>query len=87
MKKKVQKEYSDFSNVTKIENELIPEEFPEGPFGAVINHDTPVSGKSSRWKKDQQRQSAFVYADKDQHLNEQRNYPNAHLAKDNQEKK
>lgn len=86
MKEKKAKKYSDFSNVIKIDNELIPEEFPEGAFGSTIHEDIPVSGKSTPWEKGERRQSAYIYADKDQHLNEQRNYPNAHSAEDSQEK-
>lgn len=74
MSKKDAKEYSDFSNVTKLENDLIPEEFPEGPVGSVINNNQPVSGKSTGWKDGQRRLSAFNYADKEEREGKIRNY-------------
>lgn len=58
--------------------EIIPEEFPEGPFGSPINKDKKVSGKSTPWKQGQRRASAYVYPDKDQHDDLPRQYPDAH---------
>lgn len=68
------KKYSDFSNVTQMKNELIPEEFPEGAFGSPIN----AKSKSTPWKKGQHRQSAYVYPDKEQHDDLPRQAPGAH---------
>src|SRR5699024_2719579 len=42
MSKKGKKDYSDFSNVRRMQNELIPEEFPEGGFGSSINKEEYV---------------------------------------------
>lgn len=58
--------------------ELIPEEFPEGPFGSSINEDEIVTGKSTPWKKGQRRASAYVYPDKEQHDDIPRRLPGSH---------
>lgn len=58
--------------------ELIPEEFPEGPFGSTINKENIVTGKSTPWKKGQRRASAYVYPDKEQHDDIPRKTPGAH---------
>ncbi|MFB4169315.1 hypothetical protein [Virgibacillus sp. JSM 102003] len=77
MSKKDKKKYSNFSNVNNQKN-LIPEEFPEGPFGSAINDEEPVFSKSTPWEKGQRRQSAFVYPDKEQHEDLPRQTPGAH---------
>lgn len=59
------KEYSDFSNVKSVREDLVPEEFPEGAFGSSIDQDEPVSGKSTPWKEGQSRQTAFRHTYKD----------------------
>lgn len=79
---KNKKDYSDFSNVISNRDELVPEEFAEGPLGSPINHDKPVEGKSTPWKEGQRRQSAFVYADKEQHAGSPRKAPGAHSLHD-----
>ena len=58
--------------------EIIPEEFPEGPFGSPINRHEKVVGKSTPWKPGQRRASAYVYPDKDQHDDLQRQMPGSH---------
>lgn len=73
-----EKDYSDFSNVKKQKNQLIPEEFPEGPFGSSINKDEKVTSKSGPWVEGQYRDSAFVYPDKDQHAGIPRQADGAH---------
>ncbi|WP_430784465.1 hypothetical protein VBD025_08535 [Virgibacillus flavescens] len=67
MAKKKKRNYSEVDNVQKQRNELIPEEFPEGPVGSPFNEHEPVQGKSTPWEEGQRRQSAFVYPDKEQH--------------------
>ncbi|MFC2947161.1 hypothetical protein [Virgibacillus sediminis] len=78
MPKKHNAKYSDFSTVDRVRNELIPEEFPEGPFGSAINEEQAVQGKSSPWKEGQQRQSAFTYPSEDLHDDLPRQTPGAH---------
>ncbi len=76
MEKKGEKVYRNFSNVEN-EDDLIPEEFPEGAFGATDAEET-VSGKSTPWKEGQRRQSAFIYSYKDIHDDLPRKTPGAH---------
>ncbi|WP_284141670.1 MULTISPECIES: hypothetical protein [unclassified Virgibacillus] len=78
MKEKDKEQYTDVSSVEKQRENLVPEEFPEGPFGSAIRRDDPIFSKSSSWKKGQRRQSAFVYADKEQHDDLPRQAPGAH---------
>lgn len=78
MPKDHNKKYSNFSNVEKMKNELIPEEFPEGAFGSSINQDEKVSSKSTKWNQGQKRTSAYVYPDEDQHDDLPRQFPGAH---------
>lgn len=86
MKKKHGKEHSDFSNVTKMNNELIPEEYPEGAFGSPIGADDPVFSKSTPWVEGQRRKSAYIFPDKDQHADLPRKTPGAHFPHSEQEK-
>jgi hypothetical protein len=39
--------------VQSVRNTLVPEEFPEGPYGATVFNDQPL-GKSSPWEPGQQ---------------------------------
>lgn len=70
--------FSEMTNVENMHDRLIPEEFPEGAFGSPIRKQAKVEGKSTPWKKGQQRTSAFVYPDKDQHDDLPRRMPGAH---------
>ncbi|WP_339233584.1 hypothetical protein [Oceanobacillus sp. FSL W7-1281] len=72
------KDYQELSTVQKQHDALIPEEFPEGPFGSDIREHDLVSGKSTDWEEGQQRTSAFTYANKKQHKKLQRRAPGAH---------
>ena len=76
------RKYSELSTVKQQENELVPEEFPDGAFGSAIGQDTPVFSKSTSWKKGQRRQSAFIYPDKAAHANLPRQTPGAHPTHD-----
>ncbi|WP_217588652.1 hypothetical protein [Lentibacillus saliphilus] len=78
MNKRSHDRYSDFANVKKTRDALIPEEFPEGAFGSPIEQDEPVKSKSTPWEDGQYRQSAFTYADKEQHDDLPRQAPGAH---------
>ena len=48
---KEEETYHDFSNVEKQRDYLIPEEFPEGPFGSAIAQDAPVRIKVPHGRK------------------------------------
>jgi hypothetical protein len=85
MPKDYNKKYSDFSAVDKSRNEIIPEEFPEGPVGSPINAENPVTGKSTPWKDGQKRMSAFVYPDEAQHEDLPRQIDGAHPTHDEKE--
>lgn len=78
VEKKNGKTYSDFSNVRSMNNELIPEEYPEGAFGSSQAADEQVEGKSTPWEKGQRRQSAFIYPYKALHEDLPRQAPGAH---------
>ncbi|MFC4558661.1 hypothetical protein ACFO3D_10615 [Virgibacillus kekensis] len=78
MSKEDKKKFSDFSNVRSRNNNLIPEEFPEGPVGSSINADEPVESKSTPWEEGQRRESAFVYPYKELHEDLPRQTPGAH---------
>src|SRR5699024_10557163 len=84
MSKKGKKDYSDFSNVRRMQNELIPEEFPEGGFGSSIKKEESVEGKSTPWKEGQFRQSAIVYPDTEHHEDLSRKISDAHTIHDEQ---
>lgn len=83
---KRKKGYSNFSVVEKQQNYLIPEEFPEGPFGSIIGKDEPVQGKSTPWKDGQRHYSAFNYEFKNLHEDLPRQMPGAHLPHDDPQK-
>ncbi|WP_090234714.1 hypothetical protein [Lentibacillus halodurans] len=72
-----EKKYSNFSNVTNQQN-LIPEEFPEGPFGSEINDEELKGSKSTPWREGQKRESAFVFPNKALHDDLPRQAPGAH---------
>ena len=85
IKKKYGRKHSDFSNVTKMNNELIPEEYPEGAFGSAIGADTPVFSKSTPWEEGQRRKSSYIYPDQEQHAGSPRKAPGAHIPHSEQE--
>ncbi|GGA76741.1 hypothetical protein [Ornithinibacillus halotolerans] len=85
MGKKDKEKFSNFSNVEYQNNYLIPEEFPEGPFGSSINKEQAVEGKSTPWKEGQRRESAFVFPDKNQHEDLPRQIKGAHPLHDDVE--
>jgi len=87
LKKKKPKDFSDFTNVKNMHDDLIPEEFPEGSFGSPFNETKPVSGKSSPWEPGQRRQSAFIYPDKAIHDDLPRQTPGAHPLHDHPDHK
>ena len=76
------KKYYDFSNVEKQRNFVIPEDFPEGPYGAPRGADAPVENKSTPWREGQRSYSAFNYENKSLHEDLPRVYPGAHLPHD-----
>ncbi|RSL34131.1 hypothetical protein D7Z54_06065 [Salibacterium salarium] len=67
--------YEDFANVEVSREYVLPETFPEGPYGSPIERE---AGKSTPWKEGQRSYSAFNYENKDLHNDNPRHYPNAH---------
>lgn len=58
-----------------VRNELIPEEFPEGPYEADLTSES--LGKSSPWRPGQRKFQQFGYENRTLHSGEERNrdYP------------
>ena len=48
---------AELSIVQAQQNDILVEEFPDGPYGAAI--DGPIEGKSTPWRESQQSVSAF----------------------------
>ncbi len=78
--------YTNLSNVEKMDDYLIPEEFPEGPYGSPIRAYKPVENKSSDWKKGQRHYSAFNYENKSLHEDLPRQMEGAHSTHDDPER-
>lgn len=74
--------YYDFANVEKQRDYLVPEELPEGPYGAPRGEKDPVENKSTSWEKGQRYYSAFNYENKTLHENKPRQYDGAHPTHD-----
>lgn len=79
---KKEKNYDDFSNVEVQRNFIIPEDFPEGPYGAPRGADTPAENNNPPAKEGQRHHSAFNYENKELHENLPRKYPGAHPTHD-----
>lgn len=62
------------------------EEFPEGSYGEVISQNRRVENKTTPWKENQRKASAFTYEFKRLHENVPRHYPGAHPTHDEKEK-
>ena len=76
--KKDEDKYSDVSTVQNMKHDIIPEEYPEGPYGSPIREMEPVEGKSTPWEKGQKSISPFAYSQKDLHEHTPRQTPGAH---------
>ncbi|MFK4997328.1 cytosolic protein [Bacillus sp. N9] len=78
--------YTDVSNAETKKNDVIPEEMPEGAYGAPRGEHTPVENKSTPWKEGQRSYSAFNYEFKSMHENKPRKAPDAHPTHDDPER-
>lgn len=74
--------YYDFSNVEKQRNYIIPEDLPDGPYGAPRGENTPVEGKSTPWGEEQRSYTYSNYENKSLHENMPRQYPGSHPTHD-----
>jgi hypothetical protein len=77
--------YTDVSTVETRKNFIIPEDLPEGSYGAPRGENTPVEGKSTPWEKGQRPYSNFNYEFKSFHQDLPREYPGAHPTHDDHE--
>jgi hypothetical protein len=64
---------TDVSTVESQRNDLIPEEFPEGPYGSGLQVET--LGKSKPWRIDQRSPNRFDYENQALHAGLSREYP------------
>ncbi|MED1795944.1 hypothetical protein P4V54_25095 [Brevibacillus nitrificans] len=70
-------QYSELSTVESQRNEILQEEFPEGPYGSSTNRER--LGKSSEWEPGQQSTSTrFTYETRNMHQDLPRQDPSAH---------
>jgi hypothetical protein len=75
--KKRNRGYSEFDTVNSQRNELIPEEFPEGPYGSPNNFEL-----GHNWQEDQHVISAFAYENRQFHEGIERQIEPRHLTHD-----
>ncbi|KIL41905.1 hypothetical protein SD70_04730 [Gordoniibacillus kamchatkensis] len=79
-KKEYRDEGTDLATVESQRNDLIPEEFPEGPYGTPLEVES--LGKSSPWRRDQRSPDPYGYENRELHEGMQRNYPGDHETHD-----
>ncbi|WP_028401590.1 hypothetical protein [Bacillus panaciterrae] len=77
---KEDEQYTDFAAVEAQHQYVIPEEFPEGPYGSSINSKL---GKSTPWGKDQKTHKALSYDYEKPYEETERQYPDAAPTLDN----
>ncbi len=86
MDEQKERKYYNFSNVEKMENYIIPEEFPEGPYGSEKGKLDAVENKSTPWREGQRTYSAFNYEFKSLHQDLPRQIDGAHPPHDDPNK-
>jgi hypothetical protein len=65
--------YTDVSTVESQRNDLVAEEFPEGPYGSAIIAES--LGKSTPWRVDQRPPNRFDYENRELPRGLERGYP------------
>lgn len=80
MIKKSYTPYTDLSTVESQRNEIIAEEFPEGPYGAATDED--VLGKETPYTASQHAAPRFTYENREFHAGLPRQDPDAHPTHD-----
>nr|WP_089971257.1 hypothetical protein [Lihuaxuella thermophila] len=75
--------HQELSTVKSLHNDLIPEEFPEGPYEAAT-HEKKL-GKSSPWRPGQHMTSNFTYEMREFHEGLPRVSPGSHPTHDDDE--
>ncbi|MDN4595450.1 hypothetical protein NWF35_16450 [Polycladomyces subterraneus] len=83
-RKHPKRDFHDVSTVESQRNELIPEEFPEGPYGAA--HNEPQLGKSTPWRPGQHAAPQFTYEMREFHEGLPRQAPGSHPTHDEQDR-
>lgn len=83
MFKKKNTPYTDVSTVESQRNDIFPEEYPEGPFGATTNED--VLGKETPYTASQHAAPRFTYENREFHAGIERQDPDAHPTHDDPE--
>lgn len=73
-------DYTDLSTVESQRNDLIPEEFPEGPYGSSLISES--LGKSTPWREDQRPPNRFTYENRTLHEGLDRDFPPEHETHD-----
>ncbi|WP_459502492.1 hypothetical protein [Bacillus sp. C1] len=71
---KKDKQYTDVTAAEARHEYVIPEEFPEGPYGSSTNRKL---GKSTPWEKNQKRHTALSYEYEKQYEETDQQYPEA----------
>lgn len=84
--KNANNQYSDVSNVETQKNYVIPEELPEGSYGAPKGEKSKVENKSTPWEEGQRSYSAYNYEFKSMHENKPRKQPGSHPTHDDPER-
>lgn len=79
--------YTDFAAVEIQKKFLVPEEFPEGPYGEPFQKEKPVKEKKtpSHYPYEQQFYSAYTYENRTLHAGLPRQMDGAHPTHDNNE--
>ena len=67
--------YTDLKTVESQRNDMIPEEFPEGPYGTSMMFES--LGKSTPWREEQRPSGSFSYENRELHEGIPRDYPGA----------
>lgn len=74
-------QYSELSTVESQRNEILQEEFPEGPYGAATNEE--LLGKATGWEKGQHSTiTKYTYETRNMHDDLPRLDPSAHPTHD-----
>lgn len=78
--------YTDFSNVEKQRDYLVPQDYPDGAYGSPFRKDEPVQNKSTPWKEGQRYYSNFNYENKSLHQELPRQMEGSHPTHDDPDK-
>ncbi len=74
------RKYRDVKTVESQWNDLVPEEFPDGPYGSI--REPEHLGKTSPWRETQHASSGFTYENREFHEGIPRQFPGSHPTHD-----